>query len=267
MHGNVGVEQKMICFRKGPMPLAYGQRLMHPSATRAFRIGDARRDADEVMRDVLGQYAELLERHRQAVQAASGSDEEVELRMGWLLWEPGLREFLYFEEAIIPPNPDDYRAIWKEHKRKGRRLDTTNLWIYEKATDVKRYSITNEAGAKVQPYFDVPSVDDPNVHLFTIVGERVDDDRVRMWLTRKTVDELAETVGSLDLGEVSEAVIAIAEQLAAAASEEQPVDVTVVPVEIRVEAYERLTQVVTAVNDDHLIRQMLEKNKELPDGG
>ena len=85
-----------------------------------------------------------------------------------------LRQFLYFEEPIRAPNADDYTAEWVESGG-GSRKGSRNLWIYEKATGKKRFSVTTSAGAKIQPYFDVPPPNNPNLYIFTVIGEVIMD--------------------------------------------------------------------------------------------
>jgi hypothetical protein len=88
------------------------------------------------------------------------------MRTGWLLWQESLRQFLYFEERMRIPDPDDYKAQWVDSGG-GARKGSRNLWIYDKRTERKMFSVTTTAGAKIQPYFDVPPPDDPNLYLFT----------------------------------------------------------------------------------------------------
>lgn len=120
------------------------------------------------------------------------------MRTGWLLWQRSLHQFLYFEEEMLPPNPGDYIAKWIRKEAGGARKGSTNLWVYEKETGRKRFSITTEAGAKIQPYFDVPPPTDPNVYVFTVIGEMVDIGLVRVWITESTARELERLLGSLD---------------------------------------------------------------------
>jgi len=83
-----------------------------------------------------------------------------------MLWSPTLDEFLYFEEELVEPNPVDFYAEWVEGSHRGNK--TRNLHIFEQESGTKRYSITlPKHGAKIQPYFDVPSVAQ-GAHLFRI---------------------------------------------------------------------------------------------------
>jgi hypothetical protein len=62
MHGSLGVEHKMLCVRSDVRIKEHcGTSLMHPSATRSIRIPSTEGDATEIARDVLRQYAELIE--------------------------------------------------------------------------------------------------------------------------------------------------------------------------------------------------------------
>lgn len=68
MHGNLGVEHKMLCYRSKPMlSEAFGRTLMHPSATRAFRVPSTSSDPDTAMQDILNQYGDLIEQRRKKV--------------------------------------------------------------------------------------------------------------------------------------------------------------------------------------------------------
>jgi hypothetical protein len=61
MHDGLGIEHKMLCYRSKPdLAVAAGTRLMHPSATRSFRMPASSVDPNQAMREVLIQYAELI---------------------------------------------------------------------------------------------------------------------------------------------------------------------------------------------------------------
>jgi hypothetical protein len=107
MHESLGVEHKMLCVRsKKRMKEHCGTTLMHPSLTRSIRIPSTVGDPTETARDVLNQYVELIRRRRQRVaENAPGSTPD--MRIGWLLWQVSLKEFLYFEKEMLEPNPDD----------------------------------------------------------------------------------------------------------------------------------------------------------------
>lgn len=252
MYGSLGVEQKMLCYSSGVnIADACGQTFMHPSATRSIRVPPPTTDPEEAMRSVLIQYAELIHMRREVVRTESGTDDPVDMRTGWLLWQVSLRQFLYFEEEMLPPNPDDYIAKWVSRKGSGNRKGSTNLWIYEKDTGRKRYSITSEAGAKIQPYFDVPPPADPNVYIFTVMGEVIDTGYVRVWLTEATARELKRLIGKLDAERLSRTIMEAAETI----SKLEPVEETKAELAeqlfISAEAYETLHRVLPGVSDEH----------------
>jgi hypothetical protein len=211
MHGSLGVEHKMLCYRSRVNLLeACGKTLMHPAATRSIRVPATETSPDETMRQVLKQYGELIKARRTKVREQSGVAETPDLRTGWLLWQESLRQFLYFEEEMLVPNPNDYTAEWVSSGG-GNRKESKNLWVYEKKTGIKRYSITTAAGAKIQPYFDVPPPTDPNLYLFTVIGEIIDTGLVRVWVTEATAQELRRLLGAVDTNALSETILQCAE--------------------------------------------------------
>lgn len=259
VHGNFGIEHKMLCFRSKPtLDEACGTTRMHPSATRSFRIASVDADPNEVMAEVMEQYAELLTQRRDAVEAQNETGVAADMRTGWLLWQESLRQFLYFEEPTIAPDPAEYYAEWHDRKG-GARKASRNLWIYEKATGRKRYSVTTSAGGKIQPYFDVPPPNDDNLYLFTVIGERIEDGVVRVWLTRRTANELERLIGGLDTDSISTAIL---ESVAALATDSMGPDSAeedeVVPVVITEEAYAELTSSLAGVNDEHCFQLLVD---------
>ncbi len=81
-HGGLGVEHKMLCVRSKKSMLDHcGDRLMHPSATRSIRISDVDGNPTEVARDVLRQYAELIE-ERQKTVAVNSPNGRSDMRTG-----------------------------------------------------------------------------------------------------------------------------------------------------------------------------------------
>lgn len=209
MYRNIGVEHKMLGANRPLGDLCGGKSLMHPSATRSIRIASTDIDPDKAMRDVLTQYADFLEERKRKVKETC-PDLEPDMRTGWLLWKTSLDEFLYFEEETILPNVDDYRAEWHETQNKGARKPSKNLWVFEKGTDKKKFSITTSAGAKVQPYFDVPPLSDPNVYLFKVQGEELDTGEIRIWVTASTARELQRLVGDLTAENLALAIESVA---------------------------------------------------------
>lgn len=261
MHGSLGVEHKMLCYRSKPSLLqACGTRLMHPAATRALRINGIDTDPDDEMRNIFSQYGELIEARRHKVaERGEVSPDGVDLRIGWLLWQESLREFLYFEEEMKAPRPEDYYAQWVE-TRDGSRRGSKNLWIYEKSTGAKRFSLTTTAGIKLQPYFDVPAPDVDGLYHWVVIGETIATDAVRIWLTRRTATALERFVSLSDTKDLSTFILQKVEVL----DENQVIDresldeAQIVEVVISVAAYSRLTEVFQATNDDHLIQLFLE---------
>ena len=253
MHGALGVEQKMLMKPSTKSVTTWcGTSLMHPSLTRAIRIESLDKAPDDVMRDVFEQYAQLVQRRTEKVKEnAGGADPD--MRTGWLLWQNSLREFLYFEEPMTTPNLNDYRAVWSKRTSSGSRLGSKNLWIYERATDRKRYSVTTQAGIKIQPYFDVPSHDDPNLYEFVVQGEEMRDGSIRVWVTSATAAELQDTVGSLELEALSVRILETRLQAATTSPHDETMDVQ----EVRVTpaAYERLVRDFDAPSDELRFRR------------
>jgi hypothetical protein len=264
MHGRLGVEHKMLCKRSKPHIRDYcGTRQMHPAATRSIRIPSAETDATRAAQDVLKQYGNLiLARRKKLAENAPG--EEPDLRTGWLLWQERLVEFLYFEEALTPPDPSAYYAEWSERGAGGARKGSRNLWVYERATDVKRYSITTEAGAKIQPYFDVPAPTDPNVYVFIVQGEAVGSDLVRIWITHATAASLELLLGTLNSGAVSDAILAASSVASTSEVREGAGQGEARELVISATAYGVMTSAFQGVSDEHrmqLVVQCLGKTR------
>ncbi|GAA1733336.1 hypothetical protein SAMN06265174_102323 [Dietzia kunjamensis subsp. schimae] len=261
MFGHLGIEHKMLCYRSKPSLLeACGTSLMHPAATRSLRVGNLSGDPDKEMESIFEQYADLLESRRETVATRGGVEPSaVDLRTGWLLWQESHREFLYFEEEMLAPDPGDFYAEWVE-RSDGKRKGSKNLWIYEKKSGKKRYSLTTTAGVKLQPYFDVPGAKDANLYHWTVIGEVVRTGDVRLWLTSRTATALEAVVGSLGREEVSLFIRSAANKL-----EESPLtqlepsdEAAVVEVFVAGDAYRAITEYVPSTNDDHLIQQLLD---------
>ena len=251
IHESLGVEHKMLCYRSKPdLMEACGRTLMHPSATRSIRVPTTDVDPDEAMRDVLMQYGRLIESRQNVVQEQSGSNASPDMRTGWLLWQESLRQFLYFEEEMIAPNPDDYIAKWVSSGG-GSRKQSKNLWVYERETGVKRYSITTEAGAKVQPYFDVPPPTDPNLYLFKVIGEVISTGVIRVWITESTARELERLLGNLDIETISKAVLKTAQQVTMLDDIAQAQKEAAKSILITDEAYQVLQSALPGVSDEH----------------
>lgn len=204
----LGVEQKLRrCsgLNGRSIRIACGTTLLHPAATRSIRIDDITRPVADVMRNVLSQYAELIKLRRETVREKF-PEVEPDLRTGWLIWEDSLTEFLYFENRLEEPKSENYYATWNETRAKGARKASKSLWIFEKSTNKKRYSVTTSAGIKIQPYLDVPSPSDPNLYFFRVQSEILDDGRVQIWVSASTARDIRRVVGDLDTDRVSEAI-------------------------------------------------------------
>ena len=259
-HNGLGVEIKLLripqLHGKSPKSVC-GTTLMHPSATRSIRIDNIKLNANKVMLDVLKQYRRFIEGRTNSVSSRNQAG-HADMRIGWLLWENGLREFLYFEEKMKIPNPNNYYAIWHDTPERGARKASKSLWIYEKDTNKKRYSVTTGAGVKIQPYFDVPPPTDPNLYYFCVQSERLDSDTVTLWVTAATARQLEKRLGSIDKQIISEAVLKAAENLnvnddIGTSREIQEA----VPIEVSNNAYNLLMQNWESVSDEHRIQLLL----------
>ncbi len=265
MHQGLGVEHKMYCYRSRPsITEACGTSIMHPAATRAIRIPEED-DPNKAMRNILQQYAQLLEQRRKKVLEDWPKKKTPDMRVGWLLWQETLAEFLYFEERMTVPDPSGFYANWNARKT-GVRRGSRNLWIYEKETGRKRYSVTSEAGAKIQPYFDVPPIDDPNLYVFAIQGWEFKSGLVRLWLMESTALELERLLGNLDCDTLSNAILGAerpkeAEMRGLREDEARSVEVTRT-------AYDHLREYFDGVSDEHRMQLLLKQVREkLPTRG
>lgn len=253
MHGNLGVEQKMLCYRSNAsVAQACGTTLMHPAATRSIRIPSLDGDPNDVMADVLQQYRDLIAERARRVEQQSGIDAPADMRTGWLLWQESLQQFLYFEERMTVPSTSDLYAEWVERATEGaRRKGSKNLWVYERSTGRKKYSITTSAGAKIQPYFDVPPPSDPNLYLFTVIGEEILPGRVRVWLTAATARDLSVVAGSSDIDRISDLIIEACSALTPSRVADFGKAEAGVAVEVRSDAYNALVEKLPGVSDEH----------------
>ncbi|MCX6024314.1 MAG: hypothetical protein NTZ05_21820 [Chloroflexi bacterium] len=257
IYGNVGIEHKMLRSQAKTLKDECGNRLMHPAATRSIRIPSTDGDPNIAMTDVLSQYASFL-RDRKAKIAESNAGAEPELRTGWLLWQTSLREFLYFEEEMIIPDPSDYTAEWKESGGGGSRKPSKNLWVYEKETGYKRYSITTAAGAKIPPYFDVPPPTDPNLYWFKVQGEEFDSGLVRIWLLPSTVRELRRLIGDITPESLTLAIENVMSSSVHTDNTTVAVDEGASPVILTLEVYELLVASFPGVSDEHMVQLLVD---------
>ena len=253
VHGALGVEHKMLSTGAKRPSDKLGQTLMHPSMTRSIRIPDTD-DETEAMVAVLGQYGELVEARRQRIEGESRL--EADLRLGWLLWQTDLSQFLYFEERMGIPDPGAYYAQWNEISRRGRRKPSRNLWIFDKDSDRKRYSVTTSAGAKIQPYFDVPSVDSELVYVFTVEGEEAEGG-VRLWLSPATLAGLQRAAGDTSTAAASRLITETAAHVDPLDGEARDDVEPASPVTVTYEAYEALTTVFGGRTADERLRRLL----------
>lgn len=260
--GNLGIEHKMLRVKDDEITQVCGTPRMHPSLTRSIRIEDVNAPAEDVKNSVLEQYAALLDARRKKIDTQNTTGLPVELRTGWLLWQESLRQFLYFEEKATAPNPEDFVAEWVDRSAGGSRKPSRNLWVYEKNTQKKRYSITTAAGIKIQPYFDVPMSLDPNLYVFTVIGEQITlqgSDGTRLWLTPETAKKLELTAGSL----AAESVMPLIERASSSAQHTEELATADISAEVAVSvilpngAYSKLRQAFPGTNDDHSIALML----------
>lgn len=257
IHEGLGVEHKMLCYRSNTsIAQACGETLMHPAATRSIRIPTGRLSAERAMRDILQQYAQLIEQRTEQVRKQAFAHTQPDMRTGWLLWQESLRQFLYFEEPMRVPDASQYMAEWVESGG-GSRKSSRNLWIYEKASGKKRFSVTTSAGAKIQPYFDVPPPSDPNLYLFTVIGEVIMDGTVRCWLTKATFQDLREILGQVNSQTVCQAIRQHLGNLPAAEIGPVVADEPAETLEITADAYALLTSRLPGVNDDHCFQMLI----------
>lgn len=261
-HEGLGLEMKLLRVSSQlngrPIKSVCGTSLMHPSATRSIRIDDINADPNEVMRDVFRQYADLIETRTNKVRDdAPGCTPD--MRIGWLLWEDQLSEFLYFEERMLPPDADQFYAEWNDTGVRGARKSSRSLWIYERATNKKRYSVTTSAGIKIQPYFDVPAPNDPNLYYFRVQGEPVpgDPSTTWIWTAASTAAALKEKLGTLDKQKVTSAVIDALSSTSEATDIEPESNELANPIPIATDVYSRLVAQWPARSDEHRAQLIL----------
>ncbi len=254
-HDGVGVEHKMLCVKSHKSIREYcGTTRMHPSLTRSIRIPLTEGDPTEIAAEVLTQYANLIEQRRQKV-AETAPKVEPDIRVGWLLWQESLREFLYFEEEMLAPIPNNYTAEWKESGG-GARKTSRNLWVYEKDTGRKRFSITTSAGPKIQAYFDVPPPNHPCLYYFCAQGEKIRGGIVKIWVTTTTAILLKRILGSLDKETLSSAIMGASREFSGdqeETAEEEGLELAEA-VLITEEAYSALAEAFNGVSDEHMIQ-------------
>jgi len=255
----LGLEMKLLRIsglRDRPIKSVCGTTLMHPSATRSIRIDDTSLDATVVMRDVFRQYAELIQKRTNSVKDASPS-KTPDMHTGWLIWEDNLTEFLYFEERMLPPDPEQYAAEWNVTPARGARKASKSLWIYDRDTNQKRYSVTTSAGIKIQPYFDVPPPSDKNLYYFRVQSEPVDATTVRLWVSATTARTLECKLGSLDSTTVSNAILKTVKRVGKIVQVPTEDSELAVAIDISKEAHSQLFAACEAVSDEHCAQLLL----------
>lgn len=258
IHDNQGIEQKMLCYRQGNILSACGCTFMHPSATRSIRLPSLEANPNDAMREILTQYATFLDQRKNKILEGVPAGSTADMRTGWLLWQENLHEFLYFEERTQTPNPDNYEARWAFNPAKGIRKESKNLWIFEKDTGKKRFSVTTTAGAKIQPYFDVPAVGAENMYHFVVIGERILDDAVRIWVTEQTYTKLCSLVNNdVSKANLSKIILEAATNLKDNSFAKSYNFEKAYPLMVTVEAYSAMQTVLPGVNDDHSIQLLI----------
>lgn len=259
-YNGFGLEMKLL--RIGgldgkPLKSVCGTTLMHPAATRSIRIDNVGLPAQKVMESVFAQYAELIRQRTARVKSAAPKVKKPDMRTGWLIWEDDLTEFLYFEEPMVAPDPSRYFAEWNETPARGVRKSSKSLWIYDKKTKQKRYSVTTTAGIKIQPYFDVPHPSDPNLCYFRAQSEPVGPDTIYLWVAGSTARALKARLGSLDRDIVSAAILKTLERGTIPPAVTNPEEDLAVPVPISLDAHTRLRASWEAVSDEHRAQLLL----------
>ena len=124
------------------------------------------------------------------------------------------------------------------------------------------YSVTTTAGAKVQPYFDVPLPDDPNLYHFKVQGIPVGDGLTKVWLTNMTANYLKTLLGGLDKDKISKAVAAIKDIQSTTigpVQEKNPMDIVAniaVSVIVNSEDYKALKNKSEYISDEYMFQQL-----------
>lgn len=259
-HNGLGLEMKLL--RVGNMEgkslkTVCGTTLMHPSATRSIRIDDVSLPANEAMKHVFKQYRDLIKARTARVQEA-WPRASVDMRTGWLIWEDALTEFLYFEEPMVAPDPAKYFAEWNETPARGIRKASKSLWIYDRATRQKRYSVTTSAGIKIQPYFDVPPPSDQNLYYFRVQSEPLGSDKVQIWVSAATAREIRTMLGSLELETVSRAIIQAAKLTSRVEQKTAKGLELAEPIKLTREAFEVFQSTWAGVSDEHRAQLLVE---------
>jgi hypothetical protein len=226
------------------------------AGSRWSRLAEIGPVPNEVTRDVLTQYADVIEQRRAKVKQNAGGGKP-DLRTGCMLWQSSLREFLYFEEETIPPDPRLYFAEWRKSGG-GLRNASKNLWVYEKETGQKRYSITTAAGAKIQPYFDVHPPTDPNIYILKVQGEEISPGVVRIWIAAPTARELARAIGDVGRENLSLMITNAAAEQGDGESPQISMKEEAIGLTLTTESYNLLVSMFPgAVSDEHMAQLLV----------
>lgn len=255
-HNGLGVEHKMLrVTRSGSILNECGTTKMHPAGTRSIRIPEEN-DPNKAMLDILNQYNEYIDSRVKNVLSNSENN-TADIRTGWLLWKDNLEEFLYFEEEMLKPDPYLYYAEWSITPARGSRKPSKSLWIYNKETGRKKFSVTTTAGAKIQPYFDVPAPNDKNLYHFKVQGVLVDGGLVKVWLTRSTAKNLELLLGSLDTEKLSNAIDQFNGKETVAQDDFTAAESIAVPILIKECSYSKLKTIFKPISDEYMLQQFV----------
>lgn len=269
MHRGLGVEHKLLrCSGLGERSImdVCGTTKMHPAATRSIRIADVGAPADVVATEVLKQYNSLIDARSDVVRETEVGGTP-DMRIGWLLWEDALSEFLYFEEVMRRVDPGEYYATWNETPPRGARKGSRSLWIFRRETQQKRFSVTTSAGIKIQPYFDVPSPTDPNLYYWRVQSEAIDGSTVIVWVSARTAREIERELGMLTRDVVSRAIIEASSVAAVMEGDEASRDDDLaVAIKVSTEAFEVLCTTWNGVSDEHRAQLFLDAVREYHKG-
>lgn len=158
---------------------------------------------------------------------------------------------------MLPPNPQNYTAEWNVTPAKGARKASISVWIFDKITKQKRYSVTTSAGIKIQPYFDVPPPSDKYLYYFRVQSEPVNSSTIRLWISATTARALKTKLGSLDSEIVSTAILNAIERFDKTSLVCAEEDGLAVAVDISKEAHMLLLDMGEAVSDEHRVQILL----------
>jgi hypothetical protein len=236
---------------------ACGTELMHPSLTRRINLPESS-DPNTAMRSVILQYQKVLDERYTRIKDKFSSFTP-DLRSGWLLYDSSLTEFLYFEEQSKNIKPEDHTAEWSERSSRsnGGRRSNKNLWIYNKHTGNKVWSVTGgSSGTKIQPYFRVPPKGSADLHYFRVQGIPIDGGNILIFVTAPTANQLEKILGSDYKLTLNDVIIRASSGIAAPrlVSTDEPI----VDIVISVEAYSALLEKFPGVSDEHRVQLLCE---------